>query len=375
MIYNKKSKFGAKNHEFVTRFIRQSLDQRNLPPYEYDEKTGLVNINGHFNCNHKKLTSLRGIKFGIIRGNFSAHNNKFTNMEGFPVEVHGNFDVANNHIRSLIGAPKIVKGDFEIGFNKIESLEGCPSSIGGDFICTGNELTSLEFGPKKVKGVYFCSQNQITSLKGVPDKIKGSFDCSHNELETLEFCPSFIGGDFNCRSNNLKSLVGGPKEVKGEYDFTDNQVESFVGLCKIDKDSRVIAEGNGMSVRALETLPLYIKNLDFESNDPFIGYSICSEFIEMFLENRSLALTIPFFKEGIRENVEEKKRDMVDTIASSKRRIKEAEEELAELKESLVNEEEEYLKIKDISAEEFINSFASQDLQKGVGALKRFGVF
>ena len=378
MQYDKKSKFGVKNHEFVMRYIKQNSGERDLPPYEYDPSTGLVHINGSFRAYRKKLKNFRGIKFGIILGDFDCSNNDLSSTEGFPIEVHGDFKASSNRLKSLVGGPKIVKGDYDVACNRgqIVSLEGCPREIGGDFDCSCNDITSLEFGPKKVKGSYHCDRNVLKNLKGAPSRINGSFMCNDNELETLEGSPSIIKGYFDFQSNKLKSLVGGPKEVGGNYDFSNNQVESFDGLPKLSGGSTVCANENGMSIRALEGLPLYVKDLEFENNDPFISYNICSEFIEDFLKNRNLSMSVAKFKNQIKEEIEEKKRDVLHSIEATKNRIYDSELHLKEQKKDLETYEAEYQKIKDDkSADDFINSFASHDLQKGVGALSKFGIF
>ena len=75
-----------------------------------NEKTGLVDIKGNFYCNYsiegegifpqseEKLTNFKGVKFGVVTGNFYCSNNSLT---------------------SLVGAPQVVGGDFRCYYNKI----------------------------------------------------------------------------------------------------------------------------------------------------------------------------------------------------------------------------------------------------------------
>jgi hypothetical protein len=99
------------------------------------------------------------------------------------VSVDGSFDCENNKLTSLTNAPKFVGGTFYCGNNELTSLEGAPTSVGISFYCGNNELTSLEFAPTSVGR---------------------NFDCSHNELTSLEFAPKTVGGFFDCRYNPVK---------------------------------------------------------------------------------------------------------------------------------------------------------------------------
>jgi hypothetical protein len=370
MNYNKKSKFGAKNHEFVMRFIRQNYEQKELPPYEYDEATGLVHVNGNFNCRKKKLKDFRGIKFGVIRGNFICSENEFKTMEGFPIEVHGNFECNHNrNIRSLIGAPKIVKGDFDVFCNKIESLEGCPSVIEGSFSCNGNRLTSLKFGPKKVNGDYNCDNNNITSLEGVPSKLE-NFDCSYNELTNLVGAPLSVKNKFTFYQNKITSLVGAP--IAEKYDFSNNLIDSFEGLP--DSAKVIDASDNRLNISSLKSLPPKVKSLAFDNNDPFLEHGLCERFIEFFLETRSIEISVAKFKQEIIECSKGKVEEALDRVERKKRELKELLKNIKEVKKELAFAEENYKKIKETNIEDYVTSFANKELQKGVSTLGSFGI-
>lgn len=376
MEYNKKSKFGVKNHEFVMRYIRQTSDQRDLglPPYEYDEKTGLVHINGNFRCERKKLKDFRGIKFGVVKGNFYCHENKFKTMEGFPIEVHGDFNCGSNQLKNLIGAPQIVKGDFDAYRNGLESLEGCPSVIGGYFSCANNKLESLAFGPNKVGGYYSCDGNRLKNLVGAPNKINSDFECQSNELETLEGCPSFVKDTFNCDDNRLTSLAGGPKSVGSRYCFSYNSITSFEGLPS-NKNLHVDANNNKLTLKSLKELPASVKYLNFDSNDVFLPDEISTQFIDTFLKNRSLEITVARFKEQIKEQSNDKEKEAFNELECAKDSLDRIIEELESRKKELVEAEENYKRIKETNIDEYINSLTSEDMQKAVGLLSRFGGF
>ena len=140
-----------------------------------NEKTGLVDIKGNFYCNYsiegegifpqseEKLTNFKGVKFGVVTGNFYCSNNSLT---------------------SLDGAPQEVRGAFFCDHNSLTSLEGAPQWVGEDFYCSNNSLTSLEGAPQVVGGIFHCENNNLTSLEGAPPWVGEDgedFDCSINK--------------------------------------------------------------------------------------------------------------------------------------------------------------------------------------------------
>jgi len=117
-------------------------------------KTGLVDIDGDFNCSSKKIRNLLGIKFGNISGDFDISYNMITSLLGGPVRVDGNFDATDNDIESLEGSPRIVGGNFECGYNFLKSLDGGPEEVGGSYYVYENPLESLRGFPKEVGGYF-----------------------------------------------------------------------------------------------------------------------------------------------------------------------------------------------------------------------------
>ena len=106
-----------------------------------NEKTGLVDIEGSFNCCSENLTDFKGVKFGVVTGYFRCSGNSLT---------------------SLVGAPQKVGGDFNCHINSLTSLYGAPQEVGGDFYCPNNKLTSLEGAPQEVGGYFSCCDNPIS---------------------------------------------------------------------------------------------------------------------------------------------------------------------------------------------------------------------
>jgi len=77
------------------------------------------------------------------------------------VSVDGSFDCENNKLTSLTNAPKFVGGTFYCGNNELTSLKFAPTSVGRNFDCSYNELTSLEFAPTSVGGFFDCGYNPV----------------------------------------------------------------------------------------------------------------------------------------------------------------------------------------------------------------------
>ncbi len=149
--------------------------------------TGLVDVQGHFNCSDKSLKSLSGISFGHVSGNFSCSHNQLTSLAGAPQTVGGHFECYNNQLTSLAGAPQTVDGYFTCSYNQLTSLEGAPQTVGGDFHCRHNDLTSLTGAPQTVGRTFSCQNNQLTSLAGAPQTVGEDFTCDEFELGTGEW--------------------------------------------------------------------------------------------------------------------------------------------------------------------------------------------
>ena len=212
--------------------------------------TGLVDVEGYFDCSRKKLEDFEGVKFGKVSGDFWCHENKLTSLAGAPQEVGGyfgcvknnltslegapqvvgeNFRCGSNYLTSLVGAPPKVVGLFDCSDNQLTSLEGAPQEVGGSFSCAKNSLTSLEGAPKVVGGYFECGRNKLKSLKGAPQKVSGYFGCEKNNLTSLAGAPQVVSGNFRCGSNYLTSLAGAPQKVGGVFNCLDNRLTSLAG--------------------------------------------------------------------------------------------------------------------------------------------------
>jgi len=169
--------------------------------WKLNTSTGLIDVNGDFDCRKQGLTDLKGVKFGKVSGRFTCTYNQLTTLEGAPQTVGGSFYCYNNQLTTLEGAPQTVGVNFFCENNQLTTLEGAPQSVGEDFYCDQNHLTTLEGAPQTVGGGFDCSDNQLTSLEGAPKTVGGDFDCENNQLTTLEGAPQTVKGYFACEDN------------------------------------------------------------------------------------------------------------------------------------------------------------------------------
>ena len=95
--------------EFLNKYTEGSWRNRS---WRNSHTTGLVDVDGDFNCSYKSLEDFKGIRFGKIGGNFYCHGNNLTSLEGAPESVGVKFYCFNNELTSLEGAPRTIGGDF-----------------------------------------------------------------------------------------------------------------------------------------------------------------------------------------------------------------------------------------------------------------------
>jgi len=212
-LFESKTGLTKRQEAFLNRYTKGT--------WTYNPATGLVDVEGDFDCSDKGAKTLRGVKFAKISRDFNCWNNSLTSLEGAPQEVGGNFSCA---------------------VNELTSLEGAPQEVGGYFSCSGNNLTSLEGAPQEVGGYFSCYRNKLTSLEGAPQKVVEGFDCSRNNLTSLKGSPQEVGGDFYCWENPLTSLAGAPQEVSGK--FICDAFELKEGEWNLKGWLKVLAEGS-----------------------------------------------------------------------------------------------------------------------------------
>jgi hypothetical protein len=107
------------------------LDECTNGKWTLNPQTGLVDIRGDFNFYSQLLRNFKGVRFGVVTGDFKFAWNILTSLEGAPQEVGGDFVCAFNNIASLEGAPQKVGGNFSSRSNRLNSLKGAPQEVGG----------------------------------------------------------------------------------------------------------------------------------------------------------------------------------------------------------------------------------------------------
>jgi hypothetical protein len=164
----------------LTREQIEWLDKCTDGTWSLNPETGLVDVDGDFNCSEQKLKNFKGVRFGVVTGSFLCRDNSLTTLEGAPKKVGEDFGCSDNSLTSLKGAPQKVGGDFNCSYNSLTSLEGAPQKVGGGFFCNYNSLTSLEGAPQKVGWNFSCSSNSLTSLEGAPQEVGETFNCNYS---------------------------------------------------------------------------------------------------------------------------------------------------------------------------------------------------
>ena len=132
------------------------LDQHTRGTWSVNPATGLVDVQGSFDCSGHGLKSLCGIRFGTVTGSFYCSNNFLTNLEGAPQTVEGSFSCSHNQLTTPQGAPQTVGGSFSCYSNKLTTLDGAPQTVEGDFDCSVNQLSTLEGAPLTVGEIFYC---------------------------------------------------------------------------------------------------------------------------------------------------------------------------------------------------------------------------
>ena len=190
--------------ESVTELTQEQVQWLNKcarGTWSLNPQTGLVDVKGRFTCYNQGLTDLKGVKFGVVGGDFNCNNNALTSLVGAPQSVGRDFRCTDNQLTSLEGAPQLVGRDFFCYSNQLNSLEGAPQEVDWNFYCHANQLTSLEGAPQRVGVSFYCDHNALTSLVGAPQRVFNDFSCSNNALTSLEGAPLKVGGGLYCHYN------------------------------------------------------------------------------------------------------------------------------------------------------------------------------
>jgi len=150
------SLFESRTPGTLTKRQEAFLNRYTNGTWSVNPATGLVDVQGSFDCSDRGLKSLSGIKFGTVTEDFRCVWNQLTTLKGAPQTVGGNFSCYNNQLTTLEGAPQTVGNDFYCFNNQLTTLEGAPQTVKGDFYCSANQLTTLEGAPQTVGRIFYC---------------------------------------------------------------------------------------------------------------------------------------------------------------------------------------------------------------------------
>jgi hypothetical protein len=192
--------FEAFSTQSLTEEQIEWLDRCTSGSWKLNQSTGIIDVDGNFNCYQQDLTDFKGVRFGHVNGCFYCDRNRLTSLEGAPQTVNESFYCYNNDLTSLEGAPQTVNWDFYCDNNQITSLVGAPQTVNGNFYCNGNLLTSLLGAPQTVNGNFYCNGNLLTSLEGAPQTVGWGFYCDNNQLTSLVGAPQTVS-HFYCSDN------------------------------------------------------------------------------------------------------------------------------------------------------------------------------
>jgi len=207
------------------------LDSSIAGTWVINNTTGLVDIDGNFDCTSTYIKDFKGIKFGDVSGYFYCSYNSLISLEGAPRKVGGDFNCSVNELTTLEGAPQEVGQDFSCVRNNITSLEGATQKVGRNFYCTDNKLTTLEGAPTEIIGVFYCAINKLTSLKGVPEKIGETFLCDQFKCTDGDW--SFLWAIDNIEKYPILETILSPEIIQNKID--DNPAKAVIALKKIWK--------------------------------------------------------------------------------------------------------------------------------------------
>ena len=135
-------------------------------------KTGLVDVDGDFRCYSQGLSDFKGVKFGVVNGGFDCDNNRLTSLVGAPHSVGGSFFCSNNHLTSLVGAPHSVGGSFWCKSNRLTSLEGAPQEV--ERLLYLEDLGPLFRAPRTLGRDFWFHGNPVSekTLNAIFDKMQ-----------------------------------------------------------------------------------------------------------------------------------------------------------------------------------------------------------
>jgi len=197
-----KCAIGTLDTNFNTGFTEADWDEGS---WSVNPSTGLIDVDGDFECIQQNLTDFKGVRFGHIKGNFNCGGNLLTDLKG---------------------APKTVDYGFYCKYNELTSLVGAPQTVGGGFSCEGNQLTDLKGAPQKVGGSFYFADNPVSeeTLSSIFALMKKGK--SYQQALT-EFWPKMDDEDRALMYKYLKDLT--PEEIRRYQALaTVNRIKNYL---------------------------------------------------------------------------------------------------------------------------------------------------
>lgn len=103
--------------------------------------------------------------------------------------------------------PDIVTGSAYFRNNELTSLKGLKDKvIKGDIHLNNSGITTLEDLPNKLNNSLWCSNTNLITLDGCPEYIRKNMIISNNKLKLVDNLPSYIGGNLDISNNPIDSF-------------------------------------------------------------------------------------------------------------------------------------------------------------------------
>ncbi|NCZ70574.1 MAG: hypothetical protein EBY80_10490 [Actinobacteria bacterium] len=141
------------------RFLEDCTDGT----WKVNPDTGLIDVQGNFNCDNKNLDDFKGLRFGKVSGGFYCSDNNLKTLDGSPREVGGSFWCERNPLISLEAAP--LKVGYYFWFNNISIYYNLASFLVRikedrpgvtELLLTHHFLTPGVIKEEIAKDSYFC---------------------------------------------------------------------------------------------------------------------------------------------------------------------------------------------------------------------------
>jgi hypothetical protein len=197
--------FEAFSTQSLTEDQIKWLDRCAKGTWKLNPSTGLIDVDGDFDCHVQGLKDFKGVRFGHVKGYF---------------------DCCHNRLTSLLGAPQTIRGDFDCYNNQLTSLEEAPQTVGGGFYCHNNQLTSLVGAPQTVDDGFYCNNNPVP--KETLSSIFALMQKGKSYQQALEeFWPEMDDNDRALMYKDLKDLT--PEEIRRYQALsTVNRIKNYL---------------------------------------------------------------------------------------------------------------------------------------------------